>query len=507
MKKFTTFLFSLLLSASMFAQLTSGSIAPDFTGVDINGNTWNLYDILNSGKSVIIDVSATWCGPCWNYHQTGALEEVYNTHGPAGDDKLMVLWVEGDAATNSACLTSSTGCNSSTQGNWVAGTPFPIIDDASIGDALAIAYFPTIYLVCPDKIITEPGQLSADELWAKASECPVQFGTNNAGILAFESGAATTEICGETPAGPSFRLTNMGTANMTTATITLKWNGNVLQTIDWTGDLPLYSADIVNFDQIVIDQTGSLIVEVLNVNGGADEQLDNNSKTVEFTAAPAFNKQKVVLKIKTDPYGDELYWELRDDQGNVLDHGGNETIGADGGGQYQTAPADPNAYGANVTFRDTLLLPANGCYSMLFVDGYGDGLCSPTGNGYYKMYNVGSPSTVLIEGSCFGATESRPFGEIGLTNNIEDVVSAADFDVYPSPASDILNVDYVLNKKSNVQINIINTLGQVVKTQANETQSEGYQLKVLKINDLAKGIYMLNLRTDAGLVTKKFVKN
>jgi hypothetical protein len=506
MKKFTTFLFSLLLSASAFAQLPNGSIAPDFTGVDINGNSWNLYDILNSGKSVIIDVSATWCGPCWSYHQTGALEELYAAHGPAGDDKLMVLWVEGDASTNSACLTSSVGCNSSTQGNWVAGTDFPIIDDASIGDALQIGYFPTIYLVCPDKVITEPGQMSADELWARASDCPVQFGTNNAGILAFNSGAATTEICGETPAAPSFRLTNMGSANMTSATLTLNWNGTVLQTINWTGDLPLYGADIVNFDQIVINQTGTLLIEVLNVNGGADEQLSNNSKTVDFTAAPSFNKQKVVLKIKTDQYGEEFYWEMHDDQGNVLDFGGNEAVGPDGGGQYQTAPADPSAYGANQTIRDTLVLPANGCYSMYFVDAYGDGICCQYGAGYYKMYNIGSPSSVLLEGASFEATETRPFGGAGFTN-IEDVISTADFDVYPSPATDILNVDYVLNKKSNVQISITNTLGQVVKSQANETQSEGYQLEVLRINDLAKGIYLLNLRTDAGLVTKKFVKN
>jgi hypothetical protein len=505
MKKLSTLLFALLLSASVFAQLPNGSIAPNFTGVDINGNTWNLYDILNSGKSVIMDVSATWCGPCWSFHQSGALEGLYAAHGPAGDDKVMVFFVEGDATTNGACLTSATGCNSTTQGNWVAGTEYPIIDDASIGDLYQITYFPTVYLICPVKIVTEPGQLSAAELWARASECPVQFGTNNAGILAFNSGAQTTEICGSTPAAPSFRLTNMGSANMTSATLSLKWNGTAVQTIDWTGDMPLYGADIVNFDQIVVDQPGTLLVEVLNVNGGVDEQLNNNSKTVTFTTAPSFNKQKVVLKIKTDTYGQELYWEMHDDQGNVIDHGGNEAVGPDGGGAFSTAPADPTAYGANQTIRDTLVLPANGCYSMYFVDAFGDGLCCNYGSGYYKMYNIGSAATILVDGGEFGATETRPFGAAGFTN-IEDVISTADFDVYPSPASDILNVDYVLNKKANVQITITNTLGQVVKSQASEQQGEGYQLEVLKINDLARGMYLLNLRTDAGLVTKKFVK-
>jgi Secretion system C-terminal sorting domain len=506
MKKFTTFLFSLLITASAFAQMPSGSIAPNFTGVDINGNSWNLYDILNSGKSVIMDVSATWCGPCWAYHQSGALEQLYDAHGPAGDDKLMVLWVEGDPTTNTSCLSGSAGCNNTTQGNWVANTGFPIIDDATIGDLYQIAYFPTIYLICPNRIVTEPGQLSAAELWTKASECSQPTGANNAQVASLKSGLQLNEFCGTAQPAPSFYLINMGTENMTSATISMKMNGNPIETINWTGDLASYGNDIVNFNQFEMTETGSVLVEVLNVNGAADADISNNSETIDFTAAPSFNKQKVVLKIKTDPYGEEFYWELHDDQGNVLDHGGNEAIGPDGGGQFSSAPADPSAYAPSVTIRDTLLLPANGCYSMLFVDGYGDGLCSAQGNGYYKMYNIGSAANVLIEGTCFGATEIRPFGTTGVSN-VEDVISTADFDVYPSPASDILNVDYVLNKKAAVQITITNTLGQVVKSQASENQGEGYQLEVLKINDLARGIYLVNLRTEAGLVTKKFVKN
>ncbi|MEN9399727.1 MAG: hypothetical protein RL632_828, partial [Bacteroidota bacterium] len=55
------------------AQLADGSIAPDFTvtafqtalssqGLNNNG-TYRLYDYLDAGYTVFMDVSATWCGP------------------------------------------------------------------------------------------------------------------------------------------------------------------------------------------------------------------------------------------------------------------------------------------------------------------------------------------------------------------------------------------------------------------------------------------------------------
>ena len=94
-----TFAFVLATVQIGFAQLPDGSIAPDFTITDIEGEEHNLYSYLDSGYSVIIDFSATWCGPCWNYHTSGIFEELYEALGPNGTNELRILFIESDDST------------------------------------------------------------------------------------------------------------------------------------------------------------------------------------------------------------------------------------------------------------------------------------------------------------------------------------------------------------------------------------------------------------------------
>ena len=132
--------FSLHFSAQ--SQLADGTFAPNFEAVDVNGNTQNLYDILADGYKVILDFSTTWCGPCWDYHITNALKDLHNTYGPNGTQEVYVLFIESDDGTTMADLQGTTQY---TQGDWLTGTTYPIVDDgAYIADMYGIQGYPTL---------------------------------------------------------------------------------------------------------------------------------------------------------------------------------------------------------------------------------------------------------------------------------------------------------------------------------------------------------------------------
>ncbi len=152
----------LLFNNPAQAALPDGSTAPNWTLTDLDGTSHTLYDILDEGKMVVLDFSATWCPPCWSYHNAGVLETLYTDYGPDGTDEVMVFFIEPDQSTNVACLYGPSGCVGGTLGDWVTGTDYPIINTTSstVGSQYNITYFPTLYAVCPDRTIFEPGQIS-----------------------------------------------------------------------------------------------------------------------------------------------------------------------------------------------------------------------------------------------------------------------------------------------------------------------------------------------------------
>ena len=503
----------LLLSASLLisalgaqAQLAPGSIAPDFTvsayqpwlstaGMNNNGS-YNLYDYLDAGYTVILDVSATWCGPCWNFHLTGAFEDVYAAHGPAGypgvsantTDDLMIIWIEGDGTTADATMLDGSG----TIGNWInpnngGQIQFPMANPATatantINNDFNIGYFPTIYKICPNRVVSEIGQATASEIYASIASCPPP--ASNPADVACLSFNGVSEICpGDYT--PKVTIQNSGTANMTSATVTVQVGGVTVSTGTYTGNLATYGIAQVTCSTISGFTGGTLNITVTTAgDANAANGIINQAITVNNNPATAATNM-IKVDITTDQYGSETTWELTSSAGAIIASGGPwANLTASG----QTVRPTVNVNG----------LMANQCYIFTIYDAYGDGLNSGFGTGSFSVKDVNN--TVLLSGGTF-TTEESGLIKTGIAGIDETSITL--FNVYPNPASDLVNISFE-GENTDYSISLMDIQGRVISSREIANAS-GEQMVSFSTENVAKGSYIVAVTSNGATTTKNVV--
>lgn len=485
------FLLFLCFTQPSFSQLPTGSIAPDFTLTDIEGNEYNLYSILDEGKSVLLDLFAVWCGPCWTFAETGVFDAFNETYG----NSVVTLAVEADPTTPLGSLYG--GGNSI--GDWTELITYPLANDDLIADSsfYNLNYYPTIYLICPDRTVTEIGQVSPNNSYWTVSTlaqevfqytCEAIQGPN-VGIQSYDS---EVNYCGANKIEPIITISNTGSSLITSCTIETIVDGVVENSFDWTGYLPFLSVE-----QILLDEFSTNVEEV-TFRVVMDEDVLEMDDSIVVNLFPAIESHSFVhIDVKTDYYPGETSWEIVSFDNQVWSSG-----------QYQEGDIDQYGAGgpdAFQSFNHSVSLP-QGCYSFRVFDSSGNGQFANSGGG------SGYEASVIV-GDAYGTELLNVSGNWGSYQSVdfevtygmgENELQDNKVTIFPNPASEHSSISFNLHEPKDVLVEVCNNIGQTVFSYSSKINA-GEQSIDIPVSVLPAGSYFIKCTMNHTSITKKIM--
>lgn len=454
-----------LVSTAAFAQPANRFIAPDFTLTDMNGQSHRLYDYLDNDVTVILDMWATWCGPCIG--SIPGLEKIWEEHGfsATGDSTVMILSLESDGNTSNEAATVAQ-----------YGIATPVFNTGhTISNLYPFSAYPTFFVVCPDRNWhMRVGGIGSDPapLYDLGGDCMPLPNTVHDVQTKMSWYEGEPSFCRGGSINPGFWVKNLGSQTLNSFDVEVKLNGNTIATVPQTVNLIQWDGAYVSLNKFSnLQSTMNLDFVISNPNGVADGNTADNALSIVSDLSDQVPVQPLIVVINTDAYGDETSWKLEDDAGNVVAQGGQA-----GGYPSSQQTAVP------------VTLPGIGCYSFKVFDSFGDGMFT----GGVELRTLQGNVVAKVEGQ-FGDEAGNLFEGIDNTA-IDESTFINEFTVFPNPFSGTARVALDLVNADQVSMTLVDFSGKTVKAFDFGQKGAGRHDLKLSAEGLSTGMYFLTVQ-------------
>ena len=359
---------------------------------------------------------------------------------------------------------------------------YPIADNGgNIFDLYQCAYYPTIFTVCPNRIIQQTGQATAEGHinYFQSGSCAPATMPNDVSLLEY---LGPNRTCPETPTPLSVKVMNQGTEPLTAFTLTASTLfGTELLTYDWTGNLGTYEMEVVELGDAIFPSTSMFFIDVTS----GDDYDGNNSVSETMNLTSEIATSLVRVRFTTDNMPGDNRWDITDGAGDAV---------------ASTAFGDMTEN--QTEYEWWVNLGATGCYNFTVYDQLGNGGNIECDISTFNEdgVNINTIFTVNNNGNWTALNKGFLVNEVNMHVGEQAATPIA---VYPNPTSGMLTLQG-LSALTNQRIEIRDAQGKLVFDQERPATGATW---MLDLNELNSGLYILTVIDGERRVTQSIVRS
>ena len=280
-------------------------------------------------------------------------------------------------------------------------------------------------------------------------------------------GSVITKNCsGKTD--PSLMIKTFGTETVTSMEIEVKdENSNVINTYNWTGNLPQGETAEVIMPEFDIQGANTLNFNVKKINNHDDAYPFDNYLSIGIESAES-HPGDLYFQVKSASDPDRFYMQLKNMETNEItgewhfDQGGH-------------------------AYKFYVSIPSNGCYQISAISPNGDGC----GNGLGVIKDANNDIFMQF-GSNMNVFTNKYAVEFTCENAGVEENSSSYLTVFPNPASNQINIE----GEDICEVMIYNALGQIVYSKSGNVES-------VDTSAFEEGLYVVNVKNINGITTSQ----